>query len=70
MGVGFCPRCATLNYERLRTHSYCVQCHYSPDLDDDVPAQLAIPLWVIKELDLKRQQNDLPFEPHFHPKAA
>lgn len=28
-----CPRCGELGLEHLETHSYCVECNYSPDLD-------------------------------------
>ncbi len=28
-----CPRCGSLAYEHLRTHSYCWECGYSPDQD-------------------------------------
>lgn len=27
-----CPRCGEKSYERLRTHSHCLQCLYSNDL--------------------------------------
>ena len=29
-----CPRCDERGYEVLHTHSYCVNCNYSPDLLD------------------------------------
>lgn len=32
-----CPRCSSESYETLKTHSYCVQCNYSPDLDNAKP---------------------------------
>lgn len=28
-----CPRCGACGYEKLRTHTYCVDCNYSPNLD-------------------------------------
>lgn len=28
-----CPRCGSLGYEHLKTHSYCWECGYSPDQD-------------------------------------
>lgn len=30
-----CPRCQFRAYEVLETHSYCVSCDYSPDLEYD-----------------------------------
>lgn len=49
MGLHKCPRCQTMRYEKLKTHSYCSECNYTPDLtarqlaDDDLP----IPQWAI-----------------------
>jgi len=28
-----CPRCGERAYEKLKTHSHCVECFYSPALD-------------------------------------
>ncbi len=46
-----CPRCGAGGFECLKTHSYCVDCNYSPDLlsyhessGDDLP----IPPWAAK----------------------
>lgn len=39
-----CPRCAERAYDRLRTHSYCAACDYSPDFDEGP----AVPEWALK----------------------
>ncbi len=28
-----CPRCNCRGYDKLKTHSYCVECDYCPDVD-------------------------------------
>ena len=50
-----CPRCGEKSYERLKTHGYCINCNYSPELEshafeDDRP----IPAWAeeaVKKMD-------------------
>lgn len=37
-----CPRCGSASLETLRTHSYCIDCNYSPVPEPEVP----IPSWV------------------------
>jgi hypothetical protein len=41
-----CPRCSSLRYELLRTHAFCVECNFSPDLEKDAD-DVAIPQWAI-----------------------
>lgn len=38
-----CPRCGEKAYDVLRTHCYCVECHFSPDLEN---YQRFVPKWV------------------------
>ena len=38
-----CPRCRERTYEKLKTHSHCASCGYSPDFEFD--AQPLIPVW-------------------------
>jgi hypothetical protein len=60
MSVFFCPRCGEHTYERLRTHSYCQECNYSPDLDEDWPKP--IPTWVYSAVPrIIPNVNDRPF---------
>jgi len=49
MNFNECPRCNCRSYERLNTHSYCVNCNYSPTLDEYGDA--AIPDWALKFLN-------------------
>ncbi|MBI2712754.1 MAG: hypothetical protein HYX41_07880 [Bdellovibrio sp.] len=52
MEFSFCPRCCDKSYEHLATHAYCVNCNYSPTLDEY--CDNAIPDWaleVLKESD-------------------
>ena len=39
----YCPRCGQKGYDVLRTHSYCVECNFCPDLDD---YDRVVPKWV------------------------
>lgn len=45
-----CPRCNERGYEVLKTHAYCVNCNYSPDLIDRRLSSddLSIPAWAEK----------------------
>lgn len=64
-----CPRCNEKSYEKLKTHSYCVCCNYSPDLDDRSelkPDDLSIPQWAtdvieshksVKNENIKNEEN-------------
>lgn len=45
-----CPRCSSLRYEMLRTHAFCVECNFSPELERD-PDDVAIPQWAIKAVN-------------------
>lgn len=42
-----CPRCEYRSYEVLKTHAYCVNCNYSPDLLDQGMScdDLPVPPW-------------------------
>ena len=53
-----CPRCGTHAFESLSTHSYCVDCNYSPDLAarDDY----AIPSWALDAVKEKLPQTKIP----------
>ena len=33
MYVNQCPRCGSISFEHLATHSYCWECNYSPESD-------------------------------------
>ena len=49
-----CPRCGDRSYEKLATHSYCVCCNYSPDLDGRIilkPDDLPIPQWATDAIE-------------------
>ena len=48
MGFAKCPRCGFRGYEMLATHSYCIDCNYSPDLDPS--KEVEIPDWAIKAI--------------------
>lgn len=58
-----CPRCNFKSYEILATHSHCVDCSYSPDLDRDLAVE--VPDWAIKAVrggivnTRKSQKDDL-----------
>lgn len=45
MNLSVCPRCNDRGFEYLETHSYCMSCNYSPDLDDEY--QPPVPKWAI-----------------------
>lgn len=48
MALTRCPRCGFSSYENLSTHSHCVDCNYSPDLDREQIRQ--IPDWAIQAI--------------------
>jgi hypothetical protein len=50
---GRCPRCTAYAYEYLRTHSYCVNCNYSPDYEYTEPDVPKYAIECVKELDKK-----------------
>lgn len=52
MSFSHCPRCSSHGYEVLNTHSYCVDCNYSPDFERE---EKAIPSWALKELRGNKQ---------------
>lgn len=49
MNFTFCPRCDSRAYQILKTHSFCIECNYSPTLDgaEDEPL---IPAWALESL--------------------
>ena len=53
MWFSICPRCCERGYEILETHSYCVNCNYSPDFSETT--QPLIPDWALEAI-----QEDLP----------
>lgn len=59
----YCPRCGEYSYERLRTHTYCIDCNHSPEMEQEIYG-LPIPAWVF-EVDpkLKPTEDDFPFRP-------
>lgn len=36
MHISQCPRCGGPSLEHLRTHSTCLECGFSPDLDSEL----------------------------------
>ena len=36
MNISACPRCGCPSLEHLVTHSSCLECGYSPDVDSDL----------------------------------
>ena len=34
MYLNKCPRCGGIAFEHLGNHSHCINCNYSPDIDD------------------------------------
>jgi hypothetical protein len=54
--MSLCPRCGNEGYERLRSHSYCLECNYSeiPEAEE----VLAIPKWVSEVLSVSKKTND------------
>ena len=48
MDFSYCPRCNGKSYEHLATHSYCVNCNYSPTTDEKY--DYAIPQWALEFL--------------------
>ena len=64
-----CPRCNEKSYERLKTHSYCVCCNYSPDLDCYKKAtaeDLPIPPWAaraVESIKAPKKSDDSQIEP-------
>lgn len=49
MSITFCPRCGERTLQNLRTHSFCVDCNYSPTLDGD-EGEPPIPSWALEVL--------------------
>lgn len=47
MSIHYCPRCGEESFEKLRTHSHCLQCNFSPDLDDPYEKE-PVMNWVVK----------------------
>lgn len=51
-----CPRCGVGGYEKLRSHSHCVNCNYTDASESE--EMLAIPEWVLsvlKRIDKKQK---------------
>ena len=48
MSFGFCPRCGTQSLERFRTHTYCFDCNYCPELSPfrDLAEEAPVPDWI------------------------
>lgn len=69
MYLSKCPRCNEKSYERLKTHSYCVCCNYSPDLDcykKPTVEDLPIPPWAasaVKNTNAPKKSDDSQIEP-------
>lgn len=60
MSLHRCPKCGTYSYERLKTHSYCFECQYSPtfDLQSEVGADdFLTPDWAIQALIQSRNSE-------------
>lgn len=49
MSFTFCPRCNSRTLENLKTHSYCIDCNYCPDLSEQAEEK-AIPDWALEAL--------------------
>jgi uncharacterized OB-fold protein len=49
MRLSECPRCGYESYEHLRSHSYCQECNYCPDLDwtRQPEQELSISSWAV-----------------------
>lgn len=45
MTLIFCPRCTCRSFEVLRSHSHCVNCNYSPTLEEDYKPE--VPDWAL-----------------------
>jgi hypothetical protein len=48
--LAVCNRCGEKSYESLGSHSYCVNCNYSPALDECAEQCVQIPDWAIQVL--------------------
>lgn len=44
----FCPQCHERTLEHLSTHTYCIECNYSPTLSGEEDP--AIPEWALEAL--------------------
>ena len=49
MTLSTCPRCQSGSYEFLRTHAFCANCNFSPDLEGE--SEVAIPKWAADLVD-------------------
>lgn len=47
MRLSKCPKCKTHAYEVLSTHSYCLECNFSPDF---IEKENSILNWALKEI--------------------
>ncbi len=47
--ISNCPRCGAGAYESLRSHSYCIDCNYSPTFSKD--HEPAIPRWAVDAIN-------------------
>ncbi len=45
-----CPRCGERGLDVLSSHAYCVNCNYSPDLDQ--PYEPSVPQWVLEAISM------------------
>lgn len=49
--LSLCNRCGEYAYEKLASHSHCVNCNYSPNADEDNWEDVAaIPLWALEAI--------------------
>ena len=48
MWFSICPRCSERGLEILETHSFCVNCNFSPDFEE--VSQPLIPSWALEAL--------------------
>ncbi len=65
MYISKCPRCDEKSYEKLKTHSYCVCCNYSPDLDDCISLKaddLSIPQWATDAIKSEKSNKKISIE--------
>ncbi len=53
-----CPRCGEVGYERLKSHSHCVNCNYDDQSDLSSDEFLALPGWVDDYLKKLEPSND------------
>lgn len=50
-----CPRCSSESFHVLKTHSFCVDCNYSPDLHDREEDHVT--LWAFQKVKADAEQE-------------